>query len=162
MPKIFSNFIGVGALVVRDTKYLLVKQGFGEMLNKWVLPGGHLENGESLAHAAMRELQEETGLSGETKGIIAIRSKQIDETTTDVYIVFLVDEEKPAKTAVADGKEILQAAFFSIDALNNDEDVAWLAKEICLKHHQEKYALYKPNSVDGLPYRPFGFYEFYI
>ncbi len=162
MPTVFTNFIGVGALVERDNKYLLVKQGFGEMLNKWVLPGGHLENGEALSHAALRELKEETGLDGKTMGIIAIRSKQIDSNTTDIYIVFLVEEKDTTQTAIADGKEILQAAFFSIPDLSSDSDVAWLAKEICLKHHQDHYNLYPPASIDGLPYQPFGFYEFYI
>lgn len=31
--------------------------------NSWILPGGHVEVGESLEHSVVRELREETGIS---------------------------------------------------------------------------------------------------
>ncbi len=54
--------IGINVFVLQDNKLLLGQRigqnGFGS----WCLPGGHLEYGESLANAAKRELEEETGL----------------------------------------------------------------------------------------------------
>ncbi len=42
---------------------LLVKQGFGQFKNQWVLPGGFLKDNEGLLDGAKRELLEETGVN---------------------------------------------------------------------------------------------------
>lgn len=42
---------------------LLIKQKYGPMKGKWVLPGGFVKNREGLTHAVNRELKEETGIT---------------------------------------------------------------------------------------------------
>ena len=56
-------YVGVNVFVVRDNKLLLGKRKhvFGD--GTWALPGGHLENKESMKAAGIRELDEETGMS---------------------------------------------------------------------------------------------------
>ena len=54
--------VGVGAVVVRDGRALIVKRGHEPRKGEWSLPGGLLELGESLQDAARREIWEETGL----------------------------------------------------------------------------------------------------
>ena len=54
--------VGVGAVVVRDGKALIVKRAHEPRKGEWSLPGGLLELGESLQDAARREIKEETGL----------------------------------------------------------------------------------------------------
>ncbi|MFH0854696.1 MAG: NUDIX domain-containing protein [bacterium] len=49
-----------GAIIRKDDKILLVRQP--KWSNKWTMPGGHIEKGESILEAAKREGQEETGL----------------------------------------------------------------------------------------------------
>ena len=49
-----------GGVVVRDGKVLLVHR---PRYNDWTFPKGKLDPGESFADAALREVQEETGLS---------------------------------------------------------------------------------------------------
>lgn len=53
------HFTG-SALIVNNNRVLLHKH---KVLNKWVQPGGHLENLEAPWEAAVREASEETGLS---------------------------------------------------------------------------------------------------
>lgn len=54
--------VGVGAVVVRDGRALIVKRAHEPRQGEWSLPGGRLELGESLQDAARREIKEETNL----------------------------------------------------------------------------------------------------
>lgn len=50
-----------GGLVVEGDRILLISTQDGR---RWQLPKGHIEPGESAAQAAVREVQEETGVTG--------------------------------------------------------------------------------------------------
>jgi 8-oxo-dGTP diphosphatase len=56
-------------LVDRDKKVLITRRHIQMKIfpHAWVLPGGHVENGESLEDAVIRELGEETGVKIETQ-----------------------------------------------------------------------------------------------
>lgn len=55
--------VGIGAVVVRDGKILLVQRGVAPSKGLWAIPGGVLELGETLQQAAQREILEETGVT---------------------------------------------------------------------------------------------------
>lgn len=50
-----------GGIVLLEEKALILRRFSGD----WVLPKGHIEEGETPEIAAMREVREETGISGE-------------------------------------------------------------------------------------------------
>ena len=54
--------VGVGAVVVRDGRALVIKRAHEPRQGEWSLPGGLLELGESLQEAVRREIKEETSL----------------------------------------------------------------------------------------------------
>ena len=54
--------VGVGAVIVRDQKALIIKRAHEPRKGEWSLPGGLLELGESLQDAVRREIKEETTL----------------------------------------------------------------------------------------------------
>jgi ADP-ribose pyrophosphatase YjhB (NUDIX family) len=67
MDKIQREFpltplLGVGAVVVHESRVLLVRRGSEPLKGHWTLPGGVLELGESVVAGVAREVREETGL----------------------------------------------------------------------------------------------------
>lgn len=74
-----------------DGKILLVKSP--KWHNKWVTPGGHLEPGETISAAAIRETKEEAGLLLEPEEIITsgelINSKDFFRPAHFIYFDIL-------------------------------------------------------------------------
>jgi 8-oxo-dGTP diphosphatase len=58
-----SPVVGVGAVVIKDGKVLLVKRGVDPKKGLWAIPGGSLKLGETLQEGAEREIMEETGIT---------------------------------------------------------------------------------------------------
>jgi 8-oxo-dGTP diphosphatase len=55
--------VGVGAIVMKEERILLVKRAYPPSEGLWAIPGGRLKLGETLQQAAEREILEETGIT---------------------------------------------------------------------------------------------------
>ena len=64
--------LAVNVAVIQDGKILLTKR---EDFETWVLPSGGVEDGESLAQAAIRETKEETGIDVELIRLVGVYSR---------------------------------------------------------------------------------------
>ncbi len=62
---------GVSVAVLNDGKILLTRR---EDFEVWCIPGGALEDGESLAEAARREIREETGMDVKLERLVVTYS----------------------------------------------------------------------------------------
>lgn len=87
-----SATIGVGALVFRRGKVLMVKR-YDRALNVffWALPGGFVEQDERLHMAVKREVFEETGLDVMPRGLLVVRNME-ERGNNDLFSVFLCDD----------------------------------------------------------------------
>ncbi len=54
--------MAVGAVLVEDDALLMIRRATQPGAGRWSLPGGRVEWGETLAHAVVREVLEETGI----------------------------------------------------------------------------------------------------
>jgi 8-oxo-dGTP diphosphatase len=61
---------GVGAVAVIEDSILLVRRGRPPQAGRWSVPGGHVEPGETPESAVLRELLEETGLTGDCGPVV--------------------------------------------------------------------------------------------
>ncbi|WP_037316588.1 NUDIX hydrolase [Ruegeria halocynthiae] len=62
--------IGALAVVVHQAQVLLVQRSKQPDMGLWGFPGGHVEWGETVLHAAQRELREETSIMAEPTGYL--------------------------------------------------------------------------------------------
>ena len=81
----------VGVVCLRGAEVLLIRRGTPPRLGEWSLPGGRIEWGEPIRTAALRELQEETGVEAELLDLIEVvdgvfTSRQ-DGTVTRHYVL---------------------------------------------------------------------------
>lgn len=60
----------VFTLIEKDGKYLLVLEATGQSKSFWSMPGGHIDEGETMEAAAVRETKEEAGVDIELEGKI--------------------------------------------------------------------------------------------
>jgi len=113
--------VGVGAVVLREDKVLLVRRAAPPGKGKWSIPGGLVEVGERLGDAAVRELYEETGVRAKPVGVIDIEEYiERDPSGRVVYHYVIVDVlvEPFGDLNPSPRSDALDVGFFSIrDAL---------------------------------------------
>jgi len=83
--------VGVGALIMRDDKILLIQRAYPPSVGRWSIPGGLVEIGESIWNACKREIAEETSLEIDLIGILDINEMiQRDKRGEIVYHYVLI------------------------------------------------------------------------
>jgi len=83
--------VGVGGVVVRDGRVLLIRRGKPPLYGRWVVPGGTVELGETLEQALVREMAEETGLVVEPVEILTVFDRIEREAGLVSYHFVIVD-----------------------------------------------------------------------
>lgn len=100
-------------------KILLIERGNAPYEGQWALPGGFVDMDETCENAAVRELEEETGVSGvsltQFRTYSAVKRDPRHRTITVVYFA-LVDENRLTATA---GDDAADARWFHIHNLPN-------------------------------------------
>ncbi|MFF2479567.1 NUDIX domain-containing protein [Paenibacillus sp. NPDC058071] len=105
--------VGVGALVRRDDRILLVRRAIQPGKGYWTNPGGYIEQHEPIDKSIEREVLEEAGIRAKAGNILALRDQPRD--IHNVYIAFEMEYVEGEPTP--DGVEADLAGFFSLEEM---------------------------------------------
>jgi ADP-ribose pyrophosphatase YjhB (NUDIX family) len=83
--------VGVGGVVVKDGRALLIRRGKPPLLGRWSIPGGTVELGETLAEALVREMREETALEVEPLDVLTVFDRIERDGEGVLYHYVIVD-----------------------------------------------------------------------
>ncbi|MFS0837692.1 NUDIX domain-containing protein [Paenibacillus sp. 1P03SA] len=121
-----SYSAGVGALVMREDKLLLVRRAQEPGRGRWTNPGGFIEQLELIHETIAREVLEETGIEASVKRVVALRD--MPKSIHNIYIAFAMDYV--SGEPVPDNCEVDAAGFYSreeMETMNVAPFTRWLA-----------------------------------
>jgi 8-oxo-dGTP diphosphatase len=108
--------VGVGAVIVRNNRALIVKRANHPYQGQWSIPGGRVELGETLAEAVHREMREETGLEVRVGPVIEVFERVERELDRVRYHFVIVDY-------------VCACVGGALCAGDDADDVAWVTAE---------------------------------
>ncbi|MBU0691361.1 NUDIX hydrolase [bacterium] len=103
----------VAAVLVRDSRVLLVKRNIEPGLGEWGLPAGFMEWGETPENSLRREVLEETGLHCDSPRLLTVCSEIIEPYGHVVILGYTahVNSGEPVP-----GDDAAEAEFFDLDS----------------------------------------------
>ena len=115
--------VGIGAVIVGEGKIVLIKRGNDPSKGKWSIPGGHVELGENLEAAVIRETKEETCLDVDNPRFIdVVDNVDLDEQGKVKYhyviIDYLVHIKSGNVAAASDAAELRWVPFDEVETYN--------------------------------------------
>jgi mutator protein MutT len=109
--------VGVGGVVIRDGRALLIKRGSAPLKDQWSIPGGTLELGESIQEGVRRELLEETGIEVRVGELIEVFDRIFRDDAGKIQYHFVIVDY------------LCEAISGEARAASDVTDVAWVNEE---------------------------------
>jgi len=137
-PFVPTHSIGAGALIFNDQQQVLMvreKQGnYGGLK----LPGGHIELGEKISEAIVREVFEETGIHSEFIAIQGFASKKVFRFgKSNIYFLCRLNALS-TRIDIQDIDEIAEAKWCDVNEFINDQNNSLFMREIVQKLQNEQ------------------------
>jgi len=104
----------VSCILVDDRRVLLVKRRNRPYRGKWCLPSGFAESGESIIEAALRELEEETGIKARI-----VQLQDVDSCSNYFYgdLLFLTFEVEQTDGVLRAGDDAEEVRYFPFEKI---------------------------------------------
>ena len=128
---VYENPVPATCVVVADdsNRILLVKRSVPPNKGAWCLPGGFMELYETPEQCALRELKEETGLSGRITLLLGVTAKQNLLYGTVLVMGYLTNQYTGL---IKPGDDVSEAAYFCKESM----------PEIAFKSHDSFIRIY--------------------
>ena len=106
---------GADGIIIQDGKVLLVKRANEPFAGMYALPGGFMDHGETSEEAAVREVEEETGLRTEVLDLVGAYTRPGRDPRG--HICTLAYRLVVRGGGLRAGDDAAEAAFFDLDSL---------------------------------------------
>lgn len=126
--KVKLRHLTANALVLdKNKKLLLVKRSPNSIVqpDKWTIPGGYLDHGETLHQGVIREVFEESGWQIKPGPLFRINDNPLrkgDELKQNVTLIFLA---KPLNQTGHFDHEVSKIKWFDLDNLPSSSEIAF-------------------------------------
>ncbi|MDA7746427.1 NUDIX domain-containing protein, partial [Psychromonas sp.] len=149
-PFVPTHSIGAGALILNDQQQVLVIREKIAVYTGYKLPGGHIELGEKISSAIVREVFEETGVHSEFLSIQGFASKKSYRFgKSNIY--FICRLKAISNTInIQDIDEIAEAKWCDLSEFIADEKNSYFVREIVKNcQHEQGLTLLTLAENDG-------------
>jgi 8-oxo-dGTP diphosphatase len=140
--------VGVGGAVVQDNRLLLVRRASRRGRGNWQVPGGFVEQNETMELAVVREVEEEAGVTAQVEGVLGIRNRYDEDGGNSSYIIMLLSplsgEPHP------DMKEVDRAEYFSLAEIQALEQVPPINLEVARRALAPNHSILVPQIVSQI------------
>lgn len=143
--------VTVDAIVVNEKNEVLLVKRATHLFhpNLYTVPGGFLDRDETTAEGVLRELQEETGYTGEILSLFQIndnpqRPKEDRQTVDFVYIVRITGGQAQINS------EVSEINWFDKESLPKDEEFAFDHRAAIMKYFDYKENPFELPLVGGV------------
>lgn len=114
-PRVVANVIPERTDAAGVRQVLLMRRALQPRRGYWTPPGGFVELGESTEEAAVREGQEEIGMTMDVSGLVGVYSRPA------VGIVVVCYRGRPLEAEATLGEEALETRWFAAGAIPWDD-----------------------------------------
>ena len=132
----------VGGIIEKNGKYLLVQEAKKKCYKKWNFPAGHLDFNESLEQGAIRELEEELGVTTKENDLkfISIVKSTKNPKNHEFQYVYLLECNNKIENYIFEDEEVSEVKYVHFKDLEKmvEEKVEGL-----LLHDEEYKKLFK-------------------
>ena len=138
--------VGVGGAVVGDGRLLLVRRASRRGRGNWQIPGGFVEQNETMEIAVLREVEEETGVKTTAQGVLGIRNRYDEEGGNSIYVVMLLSPDSGEPSP--DMKEVDRAEYFSLPEIEALEQISPVNIEVAKRALAQDHRLLCAQTVE--------------
>lgn len=125
MPKEYPErpLLGVGSVIVSEGRVVLIRRGSNPDYGLWSIPGGLVEEGESLREACARESLEETGIIVDVKEPLEILDRIVYDAEGRVKYHFVIIDFRadPVDGELEASSDATEARYVKLEDLKNYE-----------------------------------------
>ena len=130
VPFMPTHTVGVGGIVIADSKILMIQDKLKSHRSIYKLPGGMLDTGSSLEESIIREVYEETGIKTKLEKMVTVLNAhpyRLNKSNT--YYVFKL---KPINfdINIIDTNEIALALWYDLEKFFADDRIGDFQKEL--------------------------------
>ncbi len=109
--------VGVGVMVVKDRKVLMLKRQGSHGAATWCFPGGHLEFNESWKDCAIRETKEEAGIDIGNISFLTATNDIFHDEAKHYITIFMKADLLSGEPNIMEPEKCTEIGWFSWDCL---------------------------------------------